>query len=60
MEEINYRDILDEKHLKALQGFKYSGSDLSFYYNYVGSPLAQYLVDTITPESLAPNIVEFK
>ena len=37
--------------------YKYSGSDASLLYCYIISPLAQWLVDHILPEWLAPNTI---
>jgi len=53
MKEITYEDILNHSHAEKIQEFAYSGADHSYYYNNIGSPLAQYLVDTFTSESLA-------
>jgi ethanolaminephosphotransferase len=41
----------------AILRYKYSGSDASLLYNYVISPIAQWLVDHVIPESLAPNTI---
>ncbi|OQR98382.1 CDP-alcohol phosphatidyltransferase [Thraustotheca clavata] len=37
--------------------YKYSGSDASFLYNYIVSPLAQRIVDGLFPSWLAPNTI---
>ncbi|GLE10267.1 hypothetical protein PINS_up022346 [Pythium insidiosum] len=42
---------------KNIQHYKYSGSDASLLYNHVISPSAQWLVDNVIPESLAPNAI---
>ncbi|TMW63199.1 hypothetical protein Poli38472_002140 [Pythium oligandrum] len=51
-----YRYLTPEGAKHILQ-YKYSGSDASLLYNYVISPLAQWLVDHVIPESLAPNTI---
>jgi ethanolaminephosphotransferase len=40
-----------------LPQYQYQGSDLSFLYQYVLSPLAECLVQTIVPTSMAPNTI---
>jgi len=43
-----------EKHLLA---YKYVGSDASLIYKYILSPFAQWCVDHIIPEWMAPNLI---
>ncbi|KAJ0408409.1 hypothetical protein ATCC90586_009184 [Pythium insidiosum] len=48
---------LTREGAKNIQHYKYSGSDASLLYNYVISPSAQWLVDNVIPETLAPNAI---
>ncbi|CAH0479357.1 unnamed protein product [Peronospora belbahrii] len=52
----SYRYVTEEgvKHILA---YRYSGSDASLLYNYVISPVAQWLVDHVLPPRLAPNTI---
>ncbi|KAG3115312.1 hypothetical protein PI124_g5683 [Phytophthora idaei] len=51
-----YRYVTEDgvKHILA---YRYSGSDASLLYNYVISPLAQWLVDHVLSPRLAPNAI---
>ena len=42
---------------KQLSAYEYKGADLSLLYQYILSPSAQFLVDTVIPETMAPNTV---
>jgi len=42
---------------KNLVAYKYVGSDASLLYKYFFSPCAQFLVDNVIPEWLAPNVI---
>jgi ethanolaminephosphotransferase len=53
---VRYRYLTPEG-AKGLLRYKYSGSDASLLYNYIISPIAQWLVDHVIPESLAPNAI---
>jgi len=48
---------LSSKAVTNLPNFKYSGADLSLLYQYVLSPLAQWMVDHVTPNTIAPNCI---
>lgn len=39
--------------------YKFRGEDRSLMYKYLLSPLAQFLVDKCTPQSIAPNVITF-
>ena len=52
-----YYYLKSRESQEALRNYKYSGSDESYIYKYVLSPLAAYLVDTIIPSTMAPNTV---
>ena len=56
---LNYRDIVDESDKKALEQFKYEGSDDSLLYKHFTSPFCQYLVENVVPETIAPNMITF-
>jgi len=43
--------------VRCLPNFKYEGGDTSPIYTYVLSPLASFLVDKVTPMSVAPNTI---
>lgn len=53
MEEINYKDILNEQHENTIRNFKYSGKDDSIAYEKCLSPIAQWIVDHKLPETIA-------
>lgn len=42
---------------KAILKYKYSGSDESLLYNHLISPSAQWIVNNVLPEWLAPNMI---
>lgn len=42
---------------EKLSTFKYKGTDHSILYKYVYGKFAQFLVDNVIPESMAPNLV---
>jgi len=48
---------LNENARKQLHKYQYNGADLSLLYQYILSPLAAFLVDTVVPKSVAPNTV---
>lgn len=52
----SYRYVSDDGAKHILE-YKYSGSDASLLYNYVISPIAQWLVDNVLSPSLAPNTI---
>mmetsp|Transcript_2187 Transcript_2187/g.3212 ORF Transcript_2187/g.3212 Transcript_2187/m.3212 type:complete len:408 (-) Transcript_2187:56-1279(-) len=41
----------------SLKSFKYSGTDDSYLYKIILSPLAGFLVDNFTPSTIAPNTI---
>lgn len=45
--------ILTEEGKQKLPGYQYKGGDESLIYKYITGKLAQCLVDTIYPETLA-------
>ena len=49
--------FLTDKAVDALHEFQYAGEDHSLLYFYVFSPLAAFLVNRVTPQSLAPNTI---
>eukprot|EP00300_Choanocystis_sp_HF-7_P027270 c32351_g1_i1.p1 GENE.c32351_g1_i1~~c32351_g1_i1.p1 ORF type:complete len:449 (+),score=123.54 c32351_g1_i1:98-1348(+) len=53
---IKYR-ILTAQGIEAVKRYKYSGCDLSLYYEYFASPWANWLVQNVTPMWLAPNVI---
>lgn len=48
---------LSDSKAETLRHYVYEGSDNSFVYSYVLSPLAQFLVNNFTPKSVAPNTI---
>lgn len=48
---------LTEDAREKLKTYSYHGNDTSLLYKYVLSPLAAFLVETIIPKTMAPNIV---
>jgi len=48
---------LSEEAAKNLLQFEYKGVDHSLIYKYILSPFAGFLVDTVTPPWLAPNLI---
>jgi len=48
---------LNENARKQLHKYQYNGTDLSLLYQYILSPLAVFLVNTVVPKSMAPNTV---
>jgi ethanolaminephosphotransferase len=49
--------LITPSRAEALKSFVYVGQDHSFLYNWCLSAWAQFLVDTVTPEWLAPNTI---
>jgi phosphatidylglycerophosphate synthase len=49
--------MLTPTGIKNLSVYKYVGVDLSYYYNYFASPLAQTLTDRFVPLWMAPNTI---
>ncbi len=50
-------EVLTSEQKSALREYKYRGGDNSLTYKYVLSPMAQYLVDNVTPTWIAPNMI---
>lgn len=48
---------LNEDAREKIKTYSYRGNDMSLLYQYVLSPLAAFLVNTIVPKSMAPNTV---
>ena len=48
---------LTPKAVSRLPYYQYQGADLSLLYKHVLSPLAGWLVDAVTPHTLAPNAI---
>jgi ethanolaminephosphotransferase len=48
---------LTENARNKLKTYSYSGSDNSLLYQYILSPLAAWLVNTIVPKSMSPNTI---
>lgn len=42
---------------QAIPNYQYKGEDRSLLYQYILSPLAQFLVDRCTPSTMAPNTI---
>jgi len=49
--------FLNENAREQLHKYQYNGADLSLLYQYILSPLAAFLVNTVVPKSIAPNTV---
>lgn len=49
--------FLSEGARKELPHYKYRGCDKSLLYQYILSPLAQWLVDHVVPRNVAPNTI---
>lgn len=49
--------ILTKAGIESVKRYKYSGCDLSLYYEYFASPLANWLTHNMTPVWLAPNVI---
>ena len=49
--------FLTHEAAQSLPKFQYNGADNSLIYQYILSPLAGILVDTLTPTWLAPNVI---
>lgn len=54
--DFQYR-YLSQDAIQALKNFRYNGVDHSLIYKHVLSPLAGYLVDNVTPSTVAPNSI---
>ena len=51
-----YRYLTPES-IQALKDFQYNGADNSLLYKHILSPLAGFLVDNVTPSTIAPNSI---
>jgi ethanolaminephosphotransferase len=51
------KNYISPQNANNLITYKYSGSDLSLLYKHFFSPIAQFLVDRIIPEWMAPNLI---
>eukprot|EP01017_Pseudomicrothorax_dubius_P043837 TRINITY_DN7360_c0_g2_i2.p1 TRINITY_DN7360_c0_g2~~TRINITY_DN7360_c0_g2_i2.p1 ORF type:complete len:330 (-),score=64.58 TRINITY_DN7360_c0_g2_i2:333-1322(-) len=51
------RDYLNEDEEKKMVNYKYKGADYSILYKYVLSPMAEWVLNTFIPLSLAPNVI---
>ena len=51
--EISYLDLVNEKDIDKIRGYRYSGKDDSILYEKCLSPLAQWLVDHKVPVTVA-------
>jgi ethanolaminephosphotransferase len=51
------KNFLSEEAEVNLPNYKYKGSDNSYLYKYIFSPIAQSLVDKVLPTWLAPNVI---
>ena len=47
---------IDDKYINNLKAYKYKGGDNSIYYNYVISPVCNFIVK-YTPKCIAPNVI---
>lgn len=54
-----YFYIVDSKSRHALKTFQYKGEDRSLLYRFILSPLASFVVNHLTPSTLAPNTITF-
>lgn len=45
--------ILSENGKDEIKNYQYKGGDLSYIYKYITGPLAQWVVDTFYPATLA-------
>lgn len=50
-------NYVSESGGKNVLKYKYSGSDASLLYNHIISPTAQWIVNNVLPEWLAPNVI---
>lgn len=55
--EVTYSDLLDPAVGQTLADYKYQGHDASILYEYVISPVCQWITDYLVPLWLAPNII---
>jgi ethanolaminephosphotransferase len=56
MKFLKYKCLTPEGE-ENLKKYKYSGGDASLLYKYIHSPFAQWAVDNIIPEWMAPNVI---
>ena len=57
MKPTNQYWIITPEGAKALREYQYSGADNSLLYKHILSPVAGWLVDHVTPSTLAPNTI---
>lgn len=51
--------MLSPSQKDSIRTYKYNGQDHSLLYKYLLSPIAGWLVDNVTPEWIAPNLITF-
>jgi hypothetical protein len=52
-------EYIPKNKLSNVRNYKYSGVDNSITYEYIISPLCQWIVENIIPSWMAPNLVFF-
>ena len=52
-------EYIPKNKLSNVRNYKYSGVDNSITYEYIISPLCQWIVEYIIPSWMAPNLVFF-
>lgn len=56
-ETVHYLDIVDSHDKKGLESFQYQGKDDSILYQYVFSPMCQWIVEHWLPTRFTPNLI---
>lgn len=56
-ETVQYLDVVDYKDQKGLENFQYHGKDDSIFYEYVMSPMCQWIVENWLPTKFTPNMI---
>lgn len=56
-ETIHCLDIVDSSDKKGLESFQYKGKDDSILYEYVTSPMCQWIVENWVPTKFTPNLI---
>lgn len=46
-------EIVPQKHVYNIRSYQYRGKNTSILYQYVHSPIAQFMVDKVFPPTLA-------
>lgn len=51
------KEYISEEGKKGIREFKYKGGSVSIAYEYLWSPLCDWIVKTCIPSSIAPNTI---